>query len=126
MLMSREHAFPGTKDKGISFDPAHVRVILPKYVEYYSIRASLGWLGLGEQNVIRVKTKDFRIDLEELERILDEGKYEYRFMAIVAYAGDSRSMTIDNFTAVSEIAKSTAYGSTSTPATACNTPSVTS
>jgi L-2,4-diaminobutyrate decarboxylase len=105
MMMAREHAFPSTKSKGISFSPTRVRVIVPKYLEHYSIRASLGWLGLGEQNVIRVKTKDFKIDLKDLERILDEGKDKFVFMAIVAYAGDSRSMTIDNFAALSEIAK---------------------
>ncbi|MDD9900027.1 MAG: pyridoxal-dependent decarboxylase, partial [Alphaproteobacteria bacterium] len=105
MLMAREHTFPGTKENGITFDPSHVRIIVPKHVEHYSIRASLGWLGLGEQNIIRVETKDFKIDLDDLEKIIDEGKDKHTFMAIVAYAGDSRSMTIDNFTAISRIAK---------------------
>ncbi|OAQ71880.1 pyridoxal-dependent decarboxylase protein [Purpureocillium lilacinum] len=105
MLMARERAFPGTKDKGTSFDPSRVRVILPQYVEHYSIRASLGWLGLGEENVIRVRTKDFRIDLSDLEHLLEDNAGNYHFMAIVAYAGDSRSMTIDNFAAVHELAK---------------------
>lgn len=105
MLLARESKFPGTKDKGVTFDPSKVKVIIPEFVEHYSIRASLGWIGLGEQNVLRVKSKDFRIDLDDLQQKIQESEGVHNIMAIVAYAGDSRSMTIDNFEAVSEIAK---------------------
>ncbi len=105
MLLARENRFPGTKDRGVTFDPSRVKVIIPEFVEHYSIRASLGWIGLGEQNVLRVKSKDFKIDLEDLQQKIDENEGVNDIMAIVAYAGDSRSMTIDNFEAISEIAK---------------------
>lgn len=104
MMLAREHTFPGTKDDGITFDPRKVRVIIPEYVEHYSIRASLGWMGMGERNVLRVKTKNFKIDLADLKRLIESSKNDGEIvMAVVAYAGDSRSMTIDDFAAISAI-----------------------
>lgn len=105
MLLAREKLFPGTKDNGINFDTSKVKVIIPEYIDHYSIRTSLGWLGLGEGNLIRVKAGNFKIDVEDLVKIIEDHKHEYKFMAIVAYAGDSRSMTIDNFDDVYAVAK---------------------
>ena len=52
------------------------------------------FLGCGK-SIIEVETKDYRYDLEELRKVLIQ--YKGQIMALVAYAGDSRTLTVDNF-----------------------------
>ncbi|MDP2670683.1 MAG: pyridoxal-dependent decarboxylase [bacterium] len=52
---------------------------------------------------MEVETRDFRYDLEDLERVVTA--YQGRISTLIAYAGDSRSMTIDNFAAIYDIVK---------------------
>ena len=104
LLLAREHCFPGIKDTGVTFNPSMVKVIVPDYINHYSIKLSLGWMGLGENNLLTIPSQNFRYDLRELEIAIEQQKRRGKVMAIVAYAGDSRSMTIDNFPAIAEIA----------------------
>lgn len=67
-------------------------------MKFYSSRLSVGWIGLGESNVIKGPTLNFAYDLKKLRDLLrkltnDGG----RVIMLVCYAGDSRSMTFDNF-----------------------------
>ena len=104
LLAAREKAFPGTLEKGIEFDPKKVSLIVPQSIGHYSVGASLAWIGLGENNVVPVPTINYRYDLKALnETIEKEKKRGQTVLGVVAYAGDTRSMTIDNLYEVSKI-----------------------
>lgn len=102
MLIARENHVPNTMNNGVKC-PEHYKVILPKGIDHYSIAASLKWLGLGN-SIIEVDTKNYKYDLKCLKDVLLENKGDV--MSVVVYAGDSRTMTIDNLTDVYELVKS--------------------
>lgn len=98
MLLAREKAFPNTMKRGVKEIDEPFVVIVPQSIDHYSARLSIGWLGLGENNVVRVPTKNFRYDLDKLKKIMSDLKSERkRIISLTAYAGDSRSMTCDKF-----------------------------
>lgn len=101
MLLARENRIQNTMERGVT-DPKKFKVIIPKGIGHYSIRSSLKWIGCGD-NVIEVKTKGFRYDIKELKRVLQSEKDN--IMGVVAYAGDSRTMTIENLEVVVELVK---------------------
>jgi len=105
-LLARENAFPGTMKKGVKSINQEFISIVPDGIEHYSSRLSMGWLGLGEENVVRVKTKHFKYDINALlSTIKKEMAYGKKIISITAYAGDSRSMTCDNFIRLSQICR---------------------
>lgn len=91
MLLAREHKTKDTMTTGIT-DTSKYYVLVPKGIGHYSIRSSLKWIGCGD-HIIEVETEGYRYSLPALSSILDQ--YAGRIMAVVAYAGDSRTMTID-------------------------------
>lgn len=101
MLLARENHKQNTMQKGVSH-PEEYKVIIPKGIGHYSIKSSLMWIGCGE-NVIEVPTINYRYDGKELKKALLENKG--KVMCVVAYVGDSRSMTIDHLEEVSKIVK---------------------
>jgi L-2,4-diaminobutyrate decarboxylase len=78
--------------------------ITPNGIDHYSSRLAIGWLGIGESNVIRAPTKDFKYDIKKLSNLMytlsQQGK---KIISLVAYAGDSRSMTCDDFFKLREL-----------------------
>lgn len=60
------------------------------------------WVGCGN-NLLEVETNDFRYNLKELEKTLRKNKG--KVMALVAYVGDSRTMTIDNLDAIVDLVR---------------------
>lgn len=101
MLLARENHKQNTMTKGV-MNPEEYKVIVPKGVGHYSIKSSLMWIGCGE-NVIEVPTIDYRYDLDQLKNTILENKG--KIMCVVAYVGDSRSMTIDHLKDVHKIVK---------------------
>lgn len=101
MLLARENHKKNTMHTGV-INPEDYKVIVPKGIGHYSIKSSLMWIGCGD-NVIEVPTQNYKYDLKELEKVLQENKG--KIMCVVAYAGDSRSMTIDNFNEIYKIVK---------------------
>lgn len=101
MLLARENHRINTMYKGV-VNPEDYKVIVPRGIGHYSIKSSLMWIGCGD-NIIEVPTINYKYDLNELQKALKENKG--RVMCVVAYAGDSRSMTIDNFSEVYKIVK---------------------
>lgn len=101
MLLARENHKKNTMKKGIK-KPEEFKVIIPKGIGHYSIKSSLMWIGCGD-NVLEVPTQDYKYDLTELEKTIRENAG--KVMAVVAYVGDSRSMTIDNLEKVADIVK---------------------
>ncbi len=101
MLLARENHKENTMVNGV-MTPEDYKVIVPKGIGHYSIKSSLMWIGCGD-NVIEVPTIDYKYDLKELKKTLIENKG--KIMCVVAYVGDSRSMTIDNLTEIYKIVK---------------------
>lgn len=105
LLAARERVFPGTLANGLKEEPSKIKVLVPDGIGHYSIRASLSWLGIGESNLIGVAiTKDYKTDLKKLEERIkserDKGNY---IMAYVAYAGDSRTMSVDDMEGIASV-----------------------
>lgn len=106
LLLAREDRFPGTIDTGIQYDPRKIKVFLPRGIGHYSIKAALGWMGLGKDNAVEVDTTPgFTIDQKDLVRKLKECEKDDIPLALVAYTGDSRTMAIDDFPSLHKIAK---------------------
>ncbi len=105
VLLARENAVPHTMNKGLN-NVKPLKMFIPEGIGHYTSKAALSWLGIGIDNLVEVKTtKDFTIDREDLVRKIEEiGKDSLPFM-IIAYAGDSRTMAIDDFEELSKIAK---------------------
>ncbi|KAJ7601751.1 pyridoxal phosphate-dependent transferase, partial [Mycena rosella] len=97
--------FPSCGLHGLPILPSKIRVLVPAVIEHYSIRSAMGWLSLGEQNVIRVPVDNqFCMNQNALKRIIDEQRDQGNYiLACVAYAGDSRSMRIDKLDSLAAI-----------------------
>lgn len=102
MMLAREATAPGTMTSGVT-DPGRFSVVVPQGIGHYSVKAALTWIGCGSQ-IVEVPTIGFRYDLAALERTL--GGYAGRVMAVVAYAGDSRTQTVDDLRAVHDLVRS--------------------
>lgn len=101
MLLARENKSPGTLESGVS-DPSKFKIIVPKGIGHYSVKSAQMWIGCGSQ-LIEVETRDFRYDLTALESALVEHKGSV--MALIAYAGDSRTMTVDNLSDIAALTR---------------------
>ena len=102
LLLARENFHENTMQNGVR-NPKNYKVIIPKGIGHYSIKSGLMWIGCGD-NVIEVETKNFKYDLDELKKALI--KYKGEVMCVVAYVGDSRTMTIDNLSEIYDLVKS--------------------
>lgn len=101
MMLARENYKKNTMENGVNLRNDY-KVLIAENISHYSIESSLMWLGLGK-SLVYVKTKDFRMDLEDLKKKLK--KYKNRIMGCVVYAGDSRTLTIDNLNDIYAIVK---------------------
>ncbi len=89
-----EKAFPGTRKKGIS-TPG---VIVCSDQSHYACLTIANWLGLGEENVIRVATsKDNEIKLDEFEarlrEVIESGR---RIACLIATMGTTDAFGLDD------------------------------
>jgi L-2,4-diaminobutyrate decarboxylase len=106
LLIAREHAFPATLQTGINFDPSKVKVIVPEWINHYTIRASSSWLGLGSNNVLRCPITNFKYNQALLrDLILRCQDRDEKVIMLAAYAGDSRTMTIDDLKGVHDLVR---------------------
>ena len=101
MLLARENYNNNTMINGVQ-NPKNYKIIIPKGIGHYSIRSASMWLGCGD-NIIEVDTVDFKYDLDKLKKVLMDNKGQV--MCVVAYVGDSRTMTIDNLHEIYDIVK---------------------
>ena len=102
MLLARENFNEKTMIEGVR-KPNKCKIIVPKGIGHYSIRSASMWIGCGD-NIVEVETKNFKYDLKKLEIALKKNKGE--IMCVVAYVGDSRTMTIDNLKEIYRLVKS--------------------
>ncbi|MFB7137437.1 pyridoxal phosphate-dependent decarboxylase family protein [Streptomyces sp. NPDC056237] len=96
MMLARENTVPGTLTDGVR-DPDRFGLVVPRGVGHYSVKSAAAWTGCGT-HLIEVDTDHFRYDLTALAQAVKE--HTGRLMAVVAYAGDSRTQTIDHLRAV--------------------------
>lgn len=99
MMLARENKSPGTLESGV-IDPKSFQVIVPKGIGHYSVKSGQMWVGCGH-HLLEVETNDFKYDLVELEKTLKQNKG--KVMALVAYVGDSRTMTVDNLDEIADL-----------------------
>ena len=102
MLLARENFRKNTMEYGVR-NPEEYKILIPKGIGHYSIKSASMWIGCGN-NVIEVETNDYKYNLTELKRTLEENYG--KIMCVVVYAGDSRTMTIDNLKEVYNLVKS--------------------
>ncbi len=102
IMLARENKFPNAMEDGV-VDPDKCWIIVPKGIGHYSVKSAQMWVGCGNR-LIEVETNDFRYDLDDLRRKLEENKG--KVMCVVAYAGDSRTMTVDNFQEIAKLVRS--------------------
>ncbi|MBX2811000.1 MAG: hypothetical protein KTR25_04300 [Myxococcales bacterium] len=102
MMLARENHFPGSMQLGLrKMKPAYL--VVPRGIGHYSVKSAQMWLGCGS-HLLEVPTQNYRYDLDSLkETILAHAQ---DVMAVVAYAGDSRTMTIDNLCGVRDVVRS--------------------
>lgn len=101
MLLARENHVHNTMKNGVN-EPTKYKVIIPKGIGHYSISSSLQWIGCG-YNLIEVDTINYRYSIPALKKALEGNKGN--IMAVILYAGDSRTMTIENINEVCKIVK---------------------
>ena len=102
MLLARENFNEKTMIEGVR-KPKKYKIIVPKGIGHYSIRSASMWIGCGD-NIVEVETKNFKYDLKKLEIALRKNKG--KIMCVVAYVGDSRTMTVDNLKEIYGLVKS--------------------
>ncbi len=102
MLLARENRFPGTMDTGVqNLEGTHI--VVPRGIGHYSVKSAQMWLGCGNR-LIEVDTDKYRYDLDQLQGVIKDRKKD--IMGVVAYCGDSRTMTVDRFDAIHDIVRS--------------------
>lgn len=109
ILVARCKAFPNSRKNGLYASQIQpILIIASDTLYHYSHVASFWWLGLGEENIVLVKTlSDFRLDCDDLDKKLfqyNNGKTS-KVIAVVGQAGDSRTTTIEDFKKVVAITK---------------------
>lgn len=102
ILLARENFKKNTMFDGVVSDDNYY-VIVPKGIGHYSVKSAQMWVGCGNK-LIEVDTDNFRYDLDSLREALN--KYKGKVMALVAYAGDSRTMTVEYFDQVASLVRS--------------------
>ncbi|MFF2040884.1 pyridoxal phosphate-dependent decarboxylase family protein [Kitasatospora sp. NPDC058170] len=102
MMLAREHRTPGTMDRGIT-DPSRLSIVVPRGIGHYSVKSAMAWIGCGSY-LVEVDTVGFRYDLRALERALREKAGTV--MAVIAYAGDSRTHTVEDLRGVHDLVRS--------------------
>ncbi|MDH4033752.1 MAG: pyridoxal-dependent decarboxylase, partial [candidate division Zixibacteria bacterium] len=120
LLAARENLRARLAKENRIYEPRRVRVLGNRPFTHYSLRRSLYMLGLGnrdltaaqrtdlgleEEALCDVETKNFRMDTGDLprqiERVLSRGE---EIMCIFAVAGDSRMMAFDDLRTITDIA----------------------
>jgi L-2,4-diaminobutyrate decarboxylase len=100
MLAARNAAVPDAWENGVGADPPFV-----VYGEHahYAVTRAIGQLGMGRKRGIAVASRDFRMDVDELIRVLDRLRAEKKnVMAVVATAGTTATGSFDDLEAVGE------------------------
>jgi glutamate/tyrosine decarboxylase-like PLP-dependent enzyme len=98
LLVARSRVFAESRRKGLTgIKKKPYLLIADKTLEHYSHKAAFWWLGLGEDNVIPVKSNGFNFDIDDLKhKIVTYNTGDNVVVAVVCLAGDSRTTTVQN------------------------------
>lgn len=102
LLLARERRFPGTMTRGV-FAPGDCGLIVPAGVWHHTIAGAKKWIGCGADLIEVATDRNFRMDPSDLRAKLAE--HHGRIMAVVAYAGNSKTMTIDDLGSIADITR---------------------
>lgn len=102
LLVARENLVPGAATRGLRQEDK-IRVVIPKHIDHYSIFTSVGWIGIGRDAVLRSPVKGYRYDLKALRETVKGCADRGERIIVVAYAGDSRSLSVDNLDGIADI-----------------------
>jgi glutamate/tyrosine decarboxylase-like PLP-dependent enzyme len=99
-----EKSCPGTLDNGLA-GPGGSPILLCSQQSHYACQSVAAWLGIGQQNVVRVPTHaDNSIDVAALEAAAREAvQAGKRIAAIVATMGTTDAFGIDDLAAIVEM-----------------------
>ncbi len=114
MTIARNKAFPGIAEKGIRSLNEEQGVIIGSDYMHYSFDKIAGLIGIGSENLIRIKTDTIRLTGEQvLEALIKADEKKQRVIAVIANAGTTETGTIDDIQgieeAINEFKKITGY-----------------
>jgi len=101
ILLWRENKNPWTMENWI-YENKKTYIVVPKGIWHYSVKSAQMRLWIWN-NLLEVETDWFRYDLKKLEQTLFD--YKWQISTLVAYAWDSRTMTVDNFEDIYNLVK---------------------
>lgn len=105
LLLARANAFPDSRAKGLSHEKKiPYLLIADSTLEHYSHISAFWWLGLGEENIIRVKSNGFDFDVDDLKTKIEKYHTDCsKVVAVICLAGDSRTTSIQNIKEIHEL-----------------------
>jgi L-2,4-diaminobutyrate decarboxylase len=101
IMLARENFRNDTMTKGVCKEEDYY-LIVPQGIGHYSVKSAQMWAGCGN-HLLEVPTINYQYDLTELEKVLL--KYKGKIMGLVAYVGDSRTMTIDKLDDIADMVR---------------------
>jgi len=105
LLMARKNFYPDSIRTGIPRG-AKPRILIPADITHYSVSGAAGLVGFGTDSLLKVPTKNFKVDLGELEKALrgcaNRGEDA---VAVVVNVGDSRTLTLDDLPAIETLVR---------------------
>ncbi len=104
LLVARSRLLKNSFNKGIMSNKVYL--LAPEIISHYSLESAMGYLGFGVNKVIKVKlNKHFGIEISDLKKKIKIASKKGSILAVVIYAGDSRTMKVDNIKAVYNVCK---------------------
>ncbi len=105
LLLARANAFPNARVNGLNHEKkTPYLLIADSTLEHYSHISSFWWLGMGEENIIKVKANGFDFDIDDLKaKIKKYDNDDSKVVAVICLAGDSRTTSIQNIKEIYEV-----------------------
>jgi L-2,4-diaminobutyrate decarboxylase len=101
LLAARAAALPDAWENGVGAEPP---LIVCGEHAHYAVSRAAGELGLGMRQVVRIPSRGFRMDVDELAGALARAKAAgQRIMAVVATAGSTATGSFDDLAAIAEL-----------------------
>ena len=101
MLAARNAALPDAWEAGVGADPP---VVVYGEHAHYAVTRAIGQLGIGRRCGISIPSRDYRIDVDVLNNVLDRLRSEGRkVMAVVATAGTTATGSFDDLETIGQL-----------------------
>lgn len=101
LLAARGAVMPNAWTNGVGSDPP---VLLCGEHAHYAVTRAAAELGLGMRNVLPIRSRDYRMDVDALHGALNEmSRVGKRVMAVVATAGSTATGSFDDLEAIARL-----------------------